>query len=203
MLDDPHAAERHDPDADPADNVRGGAAPNRAQVAAVDGDVAMPDFDTAATTAGLDGNLLSAELAQLMQIPVVPEVVPAQGVVADPHALLAVLAGISLSDLMNLSVYSGVGLLQELDALHAQDGAPAPSNPFAAEFLHNMMSLPLPDLMSVGPLQNLFLTDYAHHPGNFDFVWHQDRPEAAGAPPGGGAPPPHHHPEGTPPAARP
>jgi len=34
-----------------------------------------------------------------------------------------------------------------------------------------MLSLPLPDLMSVGPLQNLFLTDYADHPGHFDFVW--------------------------------
>src|SRR5262249_59089944 len=127
----------------------------------------------------------------------------AAGEAGDPHVLLSMLAGLSLSDLMNLSVSSGRGLLQELDALHAQDGATAPSDPFAAEFLHNMMSLPLPDLMSVGPLQNLFLTDYAHHPGNFDFVWHQDRPEAAGGPPSGGAPPSPPHPGGPPPAPRP
>jgi Ca2+-binding RTX toxin-like protein len=81
---------------------------------------------------------------------------------------------------MNISVYSALGLLQELGALQ-QGEASAPTNPFAAEFLHNMMSLPLPDLMSVGPLQDLLLTDYADHPGNFDFVWHFDHPESAGA----------------------
>lgn len=184
MLDRPQPAESQRPHADTAENIPAGAMAPRAQLAAADDSVSTSSFDGAAVAAGLDGNLLSTELAQLMEVPVLPEPVSggaSTGEAGDPHLLLSMLAGLSLSDLMNLSVDSGLGLLQELDALHAQDGAIPPSNPFAAEFLHNMMSLPLPDLMSVGPLQNLFLTDYAHHPGHFDFVWGLDRPEAAGA----------------------
>src|SRR5262249_3605722 len=143
------------------------ASEQRLLVAAADGAQTAPNFDSAADAAGLDGNMLSAELAQLMQVPVLPEpvsgeraVIPVTAVVAapagdagDPQVLLAALTGASLSDLMALSVYSGVGLQQELDSLQA---APL-TNPFAAEFLNNMMSLPLPDLMFVNPLQDLFL----------------------------------------------
>jgi hemolysin type calcium-binding protein len=184
MQDRPQPVERPRPHADTADNVPTGAIAPRAQLLAADDSMSTSTFDSAAVAVGLDGNLLSTELAQLMEVPVLPEPVSgaaSAGEAGDPHLLLSMLAGLSLSDLMNLSVNSGLGLLQELDALHAQDGATPPSNPFAAEFLHNMMSLPLPDLMSVGPLQNLFLTDYAHHPGHFDFVWGLDRPEGAGA----------------------
>jgi hypothetical protein len=105
--------------------------------------------------------MLSAELAQLMQVPVLPEpvsgeraVIPFSSMVTvaagdggDPQMLMSVLTGLSLSDLMNLSVYSGLGLLQELEAMQAADGMTDPTNPFAAEFLHNMLSLPLPDLI--------------------------------------------------------
>lgn len=199
MLDRPPSAEGHDSGAD--------ASGERLLVAALDNAQPAPDFDSIAVTAGLDGDMLSAELAQLMQVPVLPEpvsgeraVIPVTAAVAapagdgaGPQALLAALTGASLSDLMALSVYSGVGLAQELDGLHA---TPL-TNPFAAQFLNNMMSLPLPDLMFVTPLQDLFLTDYADHPGNFDFVWQLDRPEAAGALPNGDAGPSDHHREQT------
>jgi hypothetical protein len=197
MLDRPPSAERQDSVADASDE--------RLLVAARDGAQRAADFDSVADTVGLAGNMLSAELAHLMQVPVLPApvsgeraVIPVTAVVAapagdggDPQVLLAALTGASLSDLMALSVYSGVGLQQELDTLHA---APL-TDPFAAEFVHNMMSLSLPDLMFVNPLQDLFLTDYADHPGDFDFVWDFDRPKAAGALPGGDASPSDHHPE--------
>jgi hypothetical protein len=206
MLDRPPSAERHGPGAGAAPHTPDAdASGQRVLVAALDDAPQAADFDNVAGAAGLDGNMLSAELAQLMRVPVLPEPVSGERAVipfspvavapagdgGDPQLLLSALTGVGLSDLMNLSVYSDVGLLQELDALHAA----APTNPFAAEFLHNMMSLPLPDLMSVGPLQNLLLTDYAHHPGNFDFVWNMDRPKAAGALPSGDANPSDHHPE--------
>src|SRR5262249_1251359 len=110
----------------------------------------------------------------------------------DPQMLLSVLTGISLSQLMNLSVYSGLGLLQELDVLHA-DGAP--TNPAATEFLHNMLSLAMPALISVGPLHNLFLRVHAERPGYFDFVGNLDPPAPAGALPSGEPAASDHHPE--------
>lgn len=160
-------------------------------LAALDDAPRAANFDSAAGAVGLHDNMLSTELALLMEVPVSPEPVSGERAVipfsplaaapagdgGDPQQLLLVLTAAKLSDLMTLSVYSGIGLLQELDTLHTA----GPTSPFATEFLHNMMSLPLPDLMSVNPLQNLFLTDYADHPGDFGFVWHLDRPQAAGA----------------------
>jgi len=203
MLDRTPSADGHDSDAGDAHAVAAGSANAQVLVATLDGESAQ-DFGSAADSVGLDGDLLSSELAQLMQVPVQPEPVSGERAVipfspaattapdGDPQMLLSVLTGISLSQLMNLSVYSGLGLLQELDALHA-DGAP--TNPAATEFLHNMLSLPMPDLMSVGPLQNLFLTDYADHPGHFDFVWNLDPPAPAGALPSGDPAASDHHPE--------
>src|SRR5215510_3577029 len=167
MLDRPPSAERQESGADAAPQaVVADASEQRVLVAAADG---AQDFAGVAGAAGLGGDMLSTELAQLMKVPVLPEpvsgeraVIPVTAVLAapagdggDPQVLLAALTVASLSDLMALSVYSGVGLQQELDTLHA---APL-TDPFAAEFLHNMMSLPLPDLMFVNPLQDLFLTD--------------------------------------------
>jgi len=183
MLDRSQSADRQDSDAGATRTAAVETPTQQVQVAAHDGAPRVATFDGVAGAAGLDGNMLSATLAQLMQVPVLPEpvsgertVIPVSSVAAvaagegsDPQMLLSVLTGISLSELMNLSVYSGTSLLQELDAAQAAGGATDPTNPFAAEFLHNMLSLPLPDLMSVGPLQNLFLTDYADHPGHFDF----------------------------------
>jgi hypothetical protein len=204
MLDRTPSADRHDSEAGDAHAVAAGSANPQLLVAALDDAPSATDFGSAAGSVGLDGNLLSGELAQLMQVPVLPEPVSGERAVIpfspaaatapdDPQMLLTVLTGISLSQLMNLSVYSGLGLLQELDDLHAEDGAP--TNPFATEFLHNMLSLPLPDLMSVGPLQNLFLTDYADHPGHFDFVWNLDPPAPAGALPSGEPSASDHHAE--------
>jgi len=206
MLDHTPSTDRHDSDTGDVHAVAAGPAQPQLLVAALDSAPSIPDFGSAAGSTGLDSNLLSSELAQLMQVPVLPEPVSGERAVipfspvataapdgGDPQMLLSVLTGISLSQLMNLSVYSGVGLLQELDGLHAEDGAP--TNPFATEFLHNMLSLPLPDLMSVGPLQNLFLTDYADHPGHFDFVWNLDPPEPAGALPSGEPSASDHHAE--------
>jgi hypothetical protein len=209
MLDRPHSAGHPDSHVDAADKVPADAAAPRVQVAAVDGAPPAASFDSAASTVGLSSNLLSNELALLMQVPVSPEPVSGERAVlpfssmatmaasdgGDPQMLLSVLTGISLSQLMDLSVYSGVSLLQELGAMQAAGGATDPTDPFAAEFLHNMLSLPLPDLMAVGPLQNLFLTDYADHPGHFDFVWNLAPPEAAGALPSGDTSPTDHHPE--------
>ena len=209
MLDRSQSADRQDSNAGAARTAVADALEQSVQVAAVDGAAPAANFDSAAGAVGLDGSMLSAELAQLMQVPVLPEpvsgeraVIPfsavavaAAGDGGNPQVLLSALTGLSLSELMNLSVYSGISLLQELDGMQAGGGATDPRNPFAAEFLHNMLSLPLPDLMSVGPLQNLFLTDYADHPGHFDFVWNLDRPEAAGVLPGGGESPTDHHPE--------
>ncbi len=209
MLDRSHSADRLDSDAGATRTAAAGAPEQHAQVAALDGAPPAAEFGNAAGAVGLDGNMLSAELAQLMQVPVLPEpvsgeraVIPFSSMVAvaagdggDPQMLLSVLTGLSLSDLMNLSVYSGLGLLQELDAMRTADGMTDPTNPFAAKFLHNMLSLPLPDLMSVGPLQNLFLTDYADHPGHFDFVWDREPPVAAGALPNDGPSPSDHRPE--------
>jgi len=209
MLDRPHSTSHPESHADAADTVPAGAVAERVQVAAIDGKSPAPAFDSAAGAVGLDGNLLVSELAQLMQVPVSPEPVSGEravlpfssvatvvpGGTVDPQVLVSVLTSLGLSELMNLSVYSGVGLLQELDSMHAADGPTAPTDPYAAEFVHNMLSLSMPDLMSVGPLQNLILTDYADHPGHFDFVWDFDRPEAAGALPNGDAPPSDHHPE--------
>jgi hypothetical protein len=210
MLDRPHPAGHPDSPVDAADNAPADAAAPRVQMAALDGAPPAAGFDSAASTVGLNGNLLSNELAQLMQVPVSPEPVSGERAVlpfssmatmaasdgGDPQMLLSVLTGLSLSQLMDLSVYSGVSLLQDLDAVQAAGGVTDPTDPFAAEFLHNMLSLPLPDLMAVGPLQNLFLTDYADHPGHFDFVWNLDPPKPAGALlSGGGGPPTDHQPE--------
>jgi len=152
--------------------------------------------------------MLSAELAQLMQVPVLPEPVSASARSflllrrrgfgrrgRDPQMLLSVLTGIGLSELMSLSVYSGTSLLQETGCRTGGRRHDRSDQPLRAEFLHNMLSLPLPDLMSVGPLQNLFLTDYADHPGHFDFVWNLEPPESGGRSAGDGASPSDHHPE--------
>jgi hypothetical protein len=209
MLDRSQSAGRQDSDAGATRTAVAEALEQPVQVAAIGNASSTANFGSAAGAVGLDGNMLSAELAQLMQVPVLPEpvsgeraVIPFSSVSAvaaadggNPQVLLSALTGLSLSELMNLSVYSGISLLQELDAMQAAGGATDPTNPFAAEFLHNMLSLPLPDLMSVGPLQNLFLTDYADHPGHFDFVWNLDSPQAAGALPGGAESPTDHHPE--------
>ncbi len=205
MLDRSHSADRQDSDAGATRTAAAHAPEQGAQVAALDGSPLAADFGSAAGAVGLDGNMLSAELAQLMQVPVLPEpvsgeraVIPFSTIAAvagsgvDPHMLLSVLTGVSLPDLMNLSVHSGMGLLQELDAMQA--GAAA-DDPFAAEFLHNMLSLPLPDLVAVEPLQDLFSTDYADHPRDFGSVWNLDPPQAAGALPSDGAPPSDHRPE--------
>ena len=209
MLDRSQSADRQDSDAGATRTAAVEATEQQVQVAAHEGAPRAANFDGVAGAAGLDGSMLSAELAQLMQVPVLPEPVSGEravipfssvaavsaGEVSDPQMLLSVLTGIGMSELMSLSVYSGTSLLQELDAAQAAGGTTDPTNPFAAEFLHNMLSLPLPDLMSVGPLQNLFLTDYADHPGHFDFVWNLEPPEAAGALPSDGASPSDHHPE--------
>jgi len=157
----------------------------------------------------LDGNVLSAELAQLMQVPgnagagigrarghsLLRRAAVAAGEVSDPQMLLSVLTGIGLSELMSLSVYSGTSLLQELDAAQAAGGATDPTNPFAAEFLHNMLSLPLPDLMSVARCRTCFSRTTPIIPGISTFVWNLEPPEAAGALPGDAHPPSDHHPE--------
>jgi hemolysin type calcium-binding protein len=209
MLDRSQSADRQDSDAGATRTTAAEASEQPAQMAAIDSASPAANLDSAAGAVGLDGNMLSAELAQLMEVPVLPEpvsgeraVIPFSSVAAvaaadggNPQVLLSALTGLSLSELMNLSVYSGISLLQELGGMQSAGGATDPTNPFAAEFLHNMLSLPLPDLMSVGPLQNLFLTDYADHPGHFDFVWNLEPSEAAGVLPGGGESPTDHHPE--------
>ena len=209
MPDRSYSADRQDSNAGTTSTVVAASAEQRAQVAVLDGAASAADFGNAAGAVGLNGNMLSAELVQLMQVPVLPEpvsgeraVIPFSSIVmvaagdgGDPQMLLSALTGLSLSDLMNLSVYSGLGLLQELDAMQVAGGMTDPTNPFAAEFLHNMLSLPLPDLMTVGPLQNLFLTDYADHPGNFDFVWDREPPAPAGVLPSDGPAPSDHRPE--------
>jgi Ca2+-binding RTX toxin-like protein len=208
MQDRSQSADRQESNAGAARTPAADAPEQRAQVAALDGAPAAADFGSAAGAVGLDDDMLSAELAQLMQVPVLPEpvsgeraVIPFSAIAAvgggggDPQMLLSMLTSLSLSKLMSLSVSSGMGLLQELDAIQAGDGMPGATDPFAAEFLHNMLSLPLPDLMSVGPLQDLFLTTYADHPGHFDFVWNRESPKAAGALPSGAPSRSDHHPE--------
>ena len=209
MLDRSHSADRQDSDAGATRTAAAEPPEQHVQVAALDGAPPAADFGNAAGAVGLNGNMLSAELAKLMQVPVLPEpvsgeraVIPFSSIVTvaagdggDPQMLLSVLTGLSLSDLMNLSVYSGLGLLQELDTMQAADGMTDPTNPFAAEFLHNMLSLPLSDLIFVEPLQDLFSTDYADHPRDFGFVWNLDPPRAAGALPSDGASPSDHRPE--------
>lgn len=136
-----------------------------ARIAAV---AATPSsFASAAAAAGLEADLLAADLAQLMLVPVWLE--PAAGEQAalppssiepsggDPHLLLAMLAGLSLSDLMGLSVESGIDLRQELAVTTLTDDA-------AAAFLQSLLSLSLSELMSIGALDDLVLTNYANGP---------------------------------------
>ena len=73
MLDRPHPAGHAGLPVDAADNVPADAAAPRVQMAALDGAPPAASFDSAASTVGLSSNLLSNELAQLMQVPVSPE----------------------------------------------------------------------------------------------------------------------------------
>jgi hypothetical protein len=161
MPDRSHSADRQVSDAGATRTAAAEVLEQHAQVAALDSAPPAADFGNAAGAVGLNGNMLSAELVQLMQVPVLPEpvsgeraVIPFSSLVTvaaadggDPQMMLSVLTGLNLSDLMNLSVYSGLELLQELDAMRAEA-----DDPFAAEFLHNMLSLSLPDLVAVEPL---------------------------------------------------
>jgi hypothetical protein len=140
----------------PAD--RSDIAPDSAQIAAA----AAASFASAAVAAGLDADLLVADLAQLMLVPVWLE--PGSGEQAtlppsstEPQLLLAMLTGLGLSDLMSLSVESGIDIRQELAAATLTDDA-------AAALLQGLLSLSLSELMSVGALEDLVLTNYADLP---------------------------------------
>ncbi len=144
----------------PAD--RSDIASDPAQIAAVA--AAPSSFASAAAAAGLEADLLAADLAQLMLVPVWLE--PGSGEQAalpprstepsgdDPQLLLAMLTGLGLSDLMSLSVESGIDMRQELAVTTLTDDA-------AAALLQSLLSLSLSELMSIGALEDLVLTNYA------------------------------------------
>jgi hypothetical protein len=81
-------------------------------------------FASAASAADLDADLLASDIAELMLIPVWPEPAPGDQAALppilseqssdDPHALLTMLTGVSLFELMGLSVESNSDWRQEL-----------------------------------------------------------------------------------------
>ena len=143
--------------------IAGDGTPQPAQLAEID--ATSSPFASAAAATGLDADLLAASLAQLMLIPVWidpaadgPATVPPSATDAangDPHLLMTMLASLSLAELMGLSVESGTDLGRELMS-------PALSDNAAAAFLQGLLSLSLSDLMSLGALEDLVLTDYAN-----------------------------------------
>jgi Ca2+-binding RTX toxin-like protein len=160
-----------------------------AQTAAID--TMASSFATAAIAAGLDADLLAADLAQLMRVPVwlepaagEPAALPSSGQppAGDPRLLLAMLTSLSLSELMGLAVESGTDMRQEL----------ALTDDAAAAFLQSLLSLSLSELMSIGALDDLVLTDYANPLRSPDQAWNFDAVHPAGSLPSEGSPPSDH-----------
>jgi hypothetical protein len=163
-------------------SIAADGAAHAGQVAAID--TAPSPFASAAAAAGLDADLLAASLAQLMLIPVWIE--PAAGELAalppmsveaasdDPNLLLTMLTRLSLGELMGLSVESGTGLGQELTVATLTDDA-------AAAFLQSLLSLSLSDLMSLGALDDLVLTNYANPLAPPGPAWNLDPVYSAGS----------------------
>jgi hypothetical protein len=84
------------------------------------------------------------------------------------------LTGLNLFELMGLSVESGLDLRQQLAVTTLTDNE-------AAAFLQGLLSLSLSDLMSVGAIEDLVLTDYVNALAPPDPAWHFDPVQPAGS----------------------
>jgi len=151
------------------------------------------DFHAAAQAVGLEEQLLAEDLTGLMAIPVWPEtatglqIALAPGEIStpsaplDPKLLITMLNGLNLADLLSLSVASSLDLRQELATMTGADQPSAVSDADVKAYLHSLLAMSLSELMTLGALDGLVITDLADRPGLETPSLSPFRSEAAGA----------------------